>query len=441
MRKTRYWTFAVFLLSVILVSNCSQTELVWRTASESEIVKPGESSGDFPSITLSPTLNNTLASTNNPSPTVTETSLTPSARPPSPTIVPYIKIPEQTGDGWEVASLIDTGINPVRISRMLEYIYRGYKKGDSLFLPDGTHKYENIHSILIIKNGQLVFEEYFYDYDRDRKHDVASITKSITSLLVGMVIEQGYLEDVDKKVLPYFPEYLPLDHPDERAENITIEDILTMRSGWECDDWNPASRTYYLKTPPNEIRTILNLPMKTQPGSIFSYCTPGTVVLNAIIAKASEKELSQFADQSLLNPLSIQDVVWDFSFDGLGGILLMRPRDWARIGLLVLQNGNWHGEQIIPQEWIQLSVQKHVSLRFNQTWGNGYGYLWWLSDVQIAGTKMHSFTASGYGGQVITVFPELEMVVVITGGNYQNDEGLPFQIIERFILPATLGYE
>jgi CubicO group peptidase (beta-lactamase class C family) len=441
MHKTRYLVFAIFLLIAALVSNCNQTEFESGTAEKSNVAIPGESAEAFQIIT-SPSPSYTQASTNTPSPTVTETPTTPPTRTPIPTTAPYDKIPEQTDDGWEVASLIDAGINPIRIGRMLESIYHGQKRGETPFLPNGMSKYQNIHSILIIKDERLVFEEYFYDYGRDYRHDLASITKSITSLLVGSTIEQGYLEGVGEKVLPFFPEYLPLEQPDERAENITIENLLTMRSGWECDDWNPASRTYYLKMQPTEIATILNFPMKHQPGFAFSYCTSGTAVLNAIIAKASGMELSQFASQSMLEPLGIQDVIWDGinSFGGFGGILLMRPRDMARIGLLALLNGDWQGEQIIPKDWIQQSVQKHIGLPYNQTWGNGYGYLWWLSDVQCGGTKIHSFTASGHGGQVITIFPELEMVVVITGSNYQNDEGQPFQIMERFILPATLGY-
>jgi len=99
---------------------------------------------------------------------------------------------------------------------------------------------------------------------------------------------------------------------------------------------------------------------------------------------------------------------------------------------------NTNGEQIISEDWIRRSTQEQVSLEFNETWGNGYGYLWWLSDVQIGGTPVHSFAASGYGGQVIAVFPDLDMVVVITGGNYEHDEGQPFQVMEKFILPAVL---
>jgi len=440
MRKTRYLVFVIFLLIVVLASGCSHTESVSDTAETSNMTSPSELVETFQFIASS-TPSYTQAPTNTPSPIVTGTPITPSTWTPIPTTAPYDKIPEQTDDDWEVASLVDAGINPVKISRMLEFIYYGQKRGDTPELPNGLPKYKNIHSILIVKDGKLVFEEYFYDYGRDHQHDLASVTKSITSLLVGATIEQGYLKGVDEKVLPFFPEYLPLEQPDERAENITIEDLLTMRSGWECDDWNPNSRSYYLKMQPMEIRTILNFPMKTKSGYGFSYCTSGTAILNALVARASGMELSQFANQSLLEPLGIQDITWDYdySYGGFGGILLMRPRDMARIGLLTLQNGDWRGEQIIPKDWIEQSVQKHVGLSYNKTWGNGYGYLWWLSDVRYGGTKVHSFSASGHGGQVITVFPELDMVVVITGGNYHNDEGQPFQIMERFILPATLG--
>jgi CubicO group peptidase (beta-lactamase class C family) len=110
----------------------------------------------------------------------------------------------------------------------------------------------------------------------------------------------------------------------------------------------------------------------------------------------------------------------------------------TRLGLMMLQDGSWNGTQIPPKDWIEQSIRKHVSLAFNQTWGNAYGYLWWLSGVLIAGTALHSFAASGVGGQVIAILPELDMVVVLTGGNYDNDEGQPFQM-ERFILPAVLG--
>ncbi len=328
---------------------------------------------------------------------------------------------------------------------MLNAIYRG-ERGESLTLPSGKPKYQNIDGILIVKDGRLVFEEYFNHFTLHSGHDIASVTKSITSLLIGAAIDQGYLKRVDEKVVPYFPEYLPLSDADERKENITIEDLLTMRTGMECDDWDPNSRTYYLNNQPSQaddINYILGFPMETTPGSSFAYCTSGTTVLNALLIKTTGMELPEFAKQSLFEPLGAKSVVWDTSSGGwehIDGILAMYPREMARLGLLILQNGEWQGEQLISQAWVEQSTREHVALAFNDTWGKGYGYLWWLSDVHIAGETVHSFAASGHGGQVIAVFPDLNMVVVFTGSNYDNDEGQPFEIMERFILPAVLTH-
>jgi len=367
-------------------------------------------------------------------------------RTPIPTLAPYDKIPEQTDDGWQTASLVDVGIDPIKISRMLGFIYHGDKSGDSLSRWDGEFKYQNIHGILIVKDGLLVFEEYFYHYYRENRHNLASVTKSITSLLVGAAIDQGYLDGVEEKVLPYFPEYLPLQQSDERKESITVEDLLTMRHGLACDDWDPASPAYYKKDfpwdQPDAIKAILNMAMEALPGSQYSYCSPSTVILGAILAKATGMSVPRFAEQYLLDPLGAGFSTWmslPGGYTDTAGSSEMRPRDMARVGLLVLRNGNWNGEQIIPEDWIRRSTQEQVSLEFNEAWGNGYGYLWWLSDVQIGSTPVHSFAASGFGGQVIAVFPDLDMVIVITGGNYENDEGQPFQIMERFILPAVLA--
>jgi CubicO group peptidase (beta-lactamase class C family) len=366
---------------------------------------------------------------------------------PIPAITPYDKIPEQTSDGWKTTSLVEVGINPVRINKMLSFIYRGDNSDDTLYTPDGNPKYQNIHSVLIVKDGKLVFEEYFYGYQQDAYHNLASVTKSITSLLVGLAIEQGYIKGVQEVVLPYFPEFLPLDQPDDLKSGITIEDLLTMRHGLECDDWDPSSVTYHVNNfelnQPNAIEATLNLPMEAVPGSQYSYCSASTVVLGGVLTKALGMSLAKFANFNLFFTLGVQRAVWTYVPGGwvdTGGGMQMLPRDMARLGLMMLQNGSWGGEQIIPEEWVEQSIQAHVPLEINSTWGNGYGYLWWLSDVQIFGATVHSFAASGAGGQVIAIFPRLDMVVVITGGNYQNDEGQPFQIMEEFILPAALGY-
>ena len=222
--------------------------------------------------------------------------------------------------------------------------------------------------------------------------------------------------------------------------------MLTLRHGLACNDWEPASPAYYKKDfpwdQPDAIEATLNMAMEALPRSQYSYCSPSTVILGAILAKATGMSVPRFAEQYLLDPLGTERSTWmslPGGYTDTAGSSEMRPCDMAKVGLLVLRNGNWNGEQIISEDWIRQSTQEQVSLEFNETWGNGYGYLWWLSDVQIGGTPVHSFAASGFGGQVIAVFPDLDMVIVITGGNFEHDEGQPFLIMERFILPAVLA--
>jgi CubicO group peptidase (beta-lactamase class C family) len=265
--------------------------------------------------------------------------------------------------------------------------------------------------------------------------------------LVGIAIEQGEIAGVHQSILEFFPESPAPERFHQQVEVITIEDLLTMRHGWECDDWDPDSRTYYMgnweSRQPNPVEATLNLPLVAPPGSRFSYCSASTIVLGALIANATAMAVPEYADEVLFSPLGIETALWSRVPGGwtdTGGSLQMRPRDMARLGLLMLQDGNWNGVEVVPEQWGQQSVREHVRLPFNETWGRGYGYLWWLNEMPMAGTIVRSVAASGAGGQVIAVFPELEMVVVITGGDYDTDEGQPFEIMDRFILPAALSH-
>jgi CubicO group peptidase (beta-lactamase class C family) len=136
--------------------------------------------------------------------------------------------------------------------------------------------------------------------------------------------------------------------------------------------------------------------LEALPGSQYSYCSASTVVLGGVLAKATGMSIAKFAKQNLFDPTGIKLATWSSIPGGwtdTGGNVQMNPCDMTRIGLLVLQNGKWNGEQVVPEAWIQQSIQAHVPLEFNQTWGNGYGYPWWLSDVRIVGTRVHSFAA------------------------------------------------
>jgi len=432
----------------VLIVGCGRVETTTTVPAQTDTQIPSALTSSLmpPTFTAIPT-NTQIPATATPTPAPTATALP--TQIPIHTIAPYEKVPEQMDDGWQTASLADVGIDPVWMTKMLESIYTGEQSDETFALPGIGSKYLGIHNILVVKDGRLVFEEYFYFQSPYRKHEVASVTKSFTSLLVGLAIEHGYLESLDEKILTFFPEYLPLQGADEQVKKITVEDLLTMRHGWECDDWDPASRTYYDNDHPLDrsdlVETILYFPMESSPGASFSYCTSGTYVLNALLTKVTGMELSSFGEQYLFEPLGIESVSWIPFWGGwpeIGGVQSMRPRDMAKIGLLVLQNGNWNGEQIISEDWIRLSTQEHLSLDPDQqpSWGEGYGYLWWLGDVRIIGSSVRSVCALGGWQQVIAIFPKQDLVVVINGGDHEDYEGQAFQIMEKFILPAVLGY-
>lgn len=374
---------------------------------------------------------------------------TPTRRPtltPLPTFAAYNQIPETVADGWQTGSLKAAGIDGVKLSEMLEAIYHGEERGDTLRRIDGGEKLQNIHGILIARHGRLVFEEYFYHYRRTNWHNLASVTKSVTSLLVGIAIEQGHLEGVEQAVLPFFEQYQPLPVPDERRQRLTVEDLLTMRPGMDCDDWSRTSPTYYDSSyyddHPDLVEWSLSLPMLREPGEEFTYCSVATVLLGVVLDQATGMSVQQFSKQFLLAPLGISSYIWSMVPGGwvdTAGSMQMSMRDMLKLGQMALDGGMWDGQQIVPQTWIEQSVKKHVRLEFNQSWGNYYGYLWWLGDSRLGRGRstVHSFSASGAGGQVITVFPELEMVVVITGWNIDPDIGAPFLIMDSWILPAV----
>jgi len=382
MRRTSipYKPLVIFPLLLLFLGACRRSDLAAITPSETNVptVTP---------IVVTPTLTAT------PSPAYL-TPVTPTGSPtwtPIPVTAPYEQVPEQIDDGWLPASLVDVGIDPVWINKMLGAIDPGNRRGIRPSEQNEAYSFHDIHSILIVKDGRLVFEEYFYNYYRENPHTLASVTKSITSLLVGLAIDQGHLSGVDEKILPYFPEYLPLQQPDQRVGEITIEDLLTMRHGWECDEWDPASITYRTKDfeykHADLVKATLELPVETDPGSHFSYCTPSTVVLGAVLERATGMTLSQFAWQNLFDPLGINRATWMHVPGGgwtqAGSGVEMIPRDMARIGLLVLRNGNWNSEQIVPESWIQRSTEEHVALEQDQpSWDRGYGYLWRLGEYQ-----------------------------------------------------------
>jgi CubicO group peptidase (beta-lactamase class C family) len=352
---------------------------------------------------------------------------------------PY-PVPEQRDDGWQTASPDEVGINPKKIRAAVDRIH------------DDT--YQNIHSMVIVKDGMLVFEEYFpghawsYDDDQfrgdltefgvDTPHNLASVTKSFTSALVGIAIDQRFIPGVDGKVFAFFPEYAELN--DEVKDKITLEHLLTMTSGLEWNETelpysDPGNDLIQLFIVQDPIEYILAKPAVSTPGTEWYYNGGGTNLLGEVIRKATGQRIDDFAKGHLFEPLGITDYEWDYINPDMihaSGNLKLRPRDMAKLGYLYLNNGLWNGQRIISGAWVEESVKEHVSLSDTE----GYGYQWWLMTYRYGGNSVDSFHASGWGGQRIIVFPSLDMVVVFTGGNYVGASPVD-EIVTRYILPAV----
>jgi CubicO group peptidase (beta-lactamase class C family) len=331
--------------------------------------------------------------------------------------------PEQTGDGWSTARLADHAIADAPIESMLRALDQNHSHG--------------ISSILIARDGDLVFEKYFGSQTRDEIHNTSSAAKSITSALVGIAIDKGFIASEEQRVLPYFPEYTGrIANWDPRKDNIRIADILSMTSGMKCDEDAMYETDDWVKF-------YLDQPMVQAPSNVFSYNTCGVVVLGSIIKRASGLRVPAFAQRYLFEPMGIANVKWPITnslgSQGLamtGGGLSLRPRDMAKFGQLILNNGVWAGEQLLSTAWITASTRKHATSDLH---GEDYGYLWRMIDRNIGACRTRSYEAWGNGGQFIMVFPSLRLVVVFTGENYGKfpEMELPFELVDRYILPAV----
>ncbi len=305
-----------------------------------------------------------------------------------------------------------------------------------------------IHGILIIKEGKLVLEEYFpgetfyhgplTTFNRDIKHNLASVTKSFTSAITGLAIDRGLILDVDQKVFSFFPEFFELR--DEEKDKITLEHLLTMTSGLEWDEstypyTDPRNDVFQIFNQSDPIRFVLNKTVLTGPGTSFHYSSGSTNVLGEIIRKATGVRADSFAGDYLFAPLEITDYQWEELPNNVlyaSGDLKLKPRDMAKLGELYLNGGRWKGKQIISEKWVNASIQSYTTAI--QDWE--YGYQWWLFTYEVDIEQIESFSASGWGGQKIFVFPDLDMVVVTTAG-YYDEPDLEFHI-DGFLIPQIL---
>lgn len=316
---------------------------------------------------------------------------------------------------WETAAPASQNIDPVKLAKAFQY-------ADTL---------PHLHSLVVIRNGKIVGEEYFHGFDLNTPNCIKSCTKVFTSALAGIAIDQDYLKDVDQLIKNYLCDYITAEsHP--WKHEITIHHLLNMRSGikWDNKTWNPK-----MTPSSNWVKFYLDRPMEAYPGKTFQYASGCPNTIATILHRAVGKRVDKFAEEVLFGPLGIKATRWDYQ-PNRGRLtfgpceIFMQPRDMARMGELYLNDGFLEGTQIVPKKWVEYSKTNH---------GNNYSNYWWHHFEK----GFFSIAALGYGGQYIYVTPELNLVVVTTSRWYVNrskakaQKNDNFQLWRNYVLPAV----
>ena len=331
--------------------------------------------------------------------------------------------PKGLGDGWKTNHMNSQGVDSALIYKFFNQI-QGV-----------NHK---LHSVLLVKNNELILEEYFKDYNAIEPHDLRSTSKSILSILLGIAVDKGFIDNINDPIYKYLKNPIPKKNLDVKKEKITIKHLLTMSSGLDCNDWDKKSKGQEDKVYKKKdwLQYTLDLPMINTPGKESQYCSMGVILMTEIISQSSGMSIMEFADEHLFKPLGIDNVKWGHISNkeviDSGKRLFLTPRDMARIGQLILNKGKWSGEQIVSENWIEDSTTPKTKIT-----GIDYCYLWWNIPFDIDARRIISKTATGNGGQYIMIIPEMDLVVVFTGGAYNSQEDkLAFAIMKDIILPS-----
>ena len=310
-------------------------------------------------------------------------------------------IPSDIHDGWAMTSPEKQGLKATLLCTMDDGITGG--------------KLANVDSIVVVRHGVLVYERYYAYPEQKIRFDATtrrrghSMTQSVVSLLVGIAMERGLIEDLDVPAFFYLPA-----NPDLRMldkDPITLRHLLTMSAGLGSD------------------RT---------PGVTFRYSDAETELVGAILKKVTGKTLDVLAQEEIFAPLGINDVEWQKSpFSGVAmssGGLNLRPRDWAKIGQLVLNHGAWEGRQIVPASWVDQSTSEQIKTEGPLS----YGYQWWLGRSQDRDREVQWIAAMGFNSQKTIIIPALDMVVVFNASRQSKNMVAPeLDLLDRYILPAT----
>ncbi len=305
--------------------------------------------------------------------------------------------------------------------------------------------FKDITSVVIIKEGKLVLEEYFNGADRNTLHDTRSVGKTLASTMIGIAIGEGFLKDEDQTLVDFY-DLNTYENYSTKKEKVSIKNLLTMSSGFEGSDKNPDSPGNEENMYPTSdwVKFGLDLPMDKSKtiGKDWDYFTAGAVILGDIINKSVPNGLEKYADAKLFKPLGITNYKWQYTPSNVpntAGGFQMNSLDNARYGQLYLNNGVYNEQQLVPASWIKSSLTKQLEIP--EIDNEFYGYLLWNKTYNVKDTPYETFYASGNGGNKIMIFNDLDVVIIITATAY----GQPYmhhqadEIIEQYLLPAILG--
>ena len=340
-------------------------------------------------------------------------------------------VPVARDDGWPVATVNDGKlIDRDALCRM----------ADRLAVDT------SVHALVVARGGKLVFERYFrgddeipgriyghrvenITFNSETRHDLKSVSKSVASLAVGIAIDRGLIPGVSEPIFNFFPELSDLRSPEK--DRIQLVHTLTMSMGLKWVEATPATGDFNndearMHMAWDQCRYVLGLPVTAPAGQEFFYNTGALALVSAIMRKATGRPLDEFVRANLFEPLGITRMEWERrrGDTDAGGGLRLRPRDMAKIGQLVLAGGRWNDRQIVPKAWVETSTTSKLKATDDQS----YGYLWWLGGSRLNGREIRWMGALGRGGQSIRIVPELDLVVVVTAGYYQDYSPHAFQV-------------
>jgi len=343
------------------------------------------------------------------------------------------RVPRALADGWRVANARDVGLSLEKITELMQWIVGSSTDSSNAYRP---------HGILVARHGKLVVEEYFFGEHAGKPHDTRSASKTLVNIVMGAAMERGI--KVSPATSVYATMGLRSDTLDPRKRAMTMEHLLTMTSGLDCDDFSdpekPGSEdTFRDRTPTDWVTAALSLGMLRAPGAQAVYCSINPFLASAVLSRVTGKWFPDLAWELVGEPLQMSHYYLNLTPQGeayMGGGAYFRARDFLKLAQLYANGGVWKGRRVVSEAWIRESVKPRFAIGTT----TNYGYLWWTSEYTHKGKRILAHMASGNGGNFSIFIPDLDLVIVSTGGNYSDRATFMMltEIIPKYILPSVV---